>query len=80
MSKKIKRNNFYNYCDTLCHKAGFYKNKTAGILKNNSGLTLVELIIALAISVIVVAAAGFIHNVTGFLVSGVKTVGFTVYV
>ena len=31
-----------------------------GILKNNSGLTLVELIIALAISVIVVAAAGFI--------------------
>ena len=60
MSKKMKRNNFYNYCDTLCHTAGFYKNKTAGILKNNSGLTLVELIIALAISVIVVAAAGFI--------------------
>ena len=56
----MKRNNFYNYCDTLCHTAGFYKNKTVGILKNNKGLTLVELIIALAISVIVVAAAGFI--------------------
>ena len=40
--------------------AGFYKNRTVGIFKNNKGLTLVELIIALAISVIVVAAAGFI--------------------
>ncbi|MCL4429014.1 MAG: prepilin-type N-terminal cleavage/methylation domain-containing protein [Deltaproteobacteria bacterium] len=36
------------------------ENETGGILKNNKGLTLVELIIALAISVIVVAAAGFI--------------------
>ena len=60
MSKKTKRNNFYNYCNTLGYTAGFYKNRTIGILKNNKGLTLVELIIALAISVIVVAAAGFI--------------------
>ncbi len=41
-------------------RTGFYKHRTFGILKNSNGLTLVELIIALAISVIVVAAAGFI--------------------
>ena len=44
----------------MSKKTGFYKNRTVKVLKNNNGLTLVELIIALAISVIVVAAAGFI--------------------
>ena len=44
----------------IVDRGAIFRNKTSGILKNNSGLTLVELIIAMAISVIVVAAAGFI--------------------
>ena len=44
----------------MSKKTGFYKNRIVRVLKNDNGLTLVELIIALAISVIVVAAAGFI--------------------
>ncbi|MHB1698387.1 MAG: PilW family protein [bacterium] len=60
MNKKTELNNLNNGCSALSRLAGFYKNRTVGILKNSKGLTLVELIIALAISVIVVAAAGFI--------------------
>ena len=44
----------------MSKKINFNKNRPVGVLKNNKGLTAVELIIALAISVIVVAAAGFI--------------------
>ena len=57
--KIVKDTNFKDNCGIVDRRA-IFRNKTAGILKNNSGLTLVELIIALAISVIVVAAAGFI--------------------
>jgi hypothetical protein len=60
MSKKAEENNFHSYCDTLSRTAGFYKKRPVAVLNNNNGLTTVELIIALAISVIVVAAAGFI--------------------
>ena len=44
----------------MSKKINFNKNRPIGVLKNNKGLTAVELIIALAISVIVVAAAAFI--------------------
>ena len=57
--KIVKDTNFKDNCGIVDRRAVFH-NKTSGILKNNKGLTLVELIIALAISVIVVAAAGFI--------------------
>jgi prepilin-type N-terminal cleavage/methylation domain-containing protein len=57
--KIVKGTNFKDNRGIVDKRAIFH-NKTAGILKNNNGLTLVELIIALAISVIVVAAAGFI--------------------
>ena len=57
--KIVKGTNFKDNRGIVDRRA-IFRNKTAGILKNNSGLTLVELIIALAISVIVVAAAGFI--------------------
>ena len=60
MNRKKKAENFSNDCNALGGGEGFYKNRTIGILSNNKGFTIVELIIALAISVIVVAAAGFI--------------------
>ncbi len=62
MNKEKKRNIFYNNLNSSIHSVDFCRSNTCGsILKNNNkGFTLVELIIALAISLIVVAAAGFI--------------------
>lgn len=59
MNKKIKKI-LKRQCDNLNSAVCFYKKRTLTLLKKDDGLTLIELIISLVISLIVVAAAGFI--------------------